>query len=322
VRRFFKPFAFFLLLAALPGAAMADWPAKPVKVVVPFAAGGTTDVVARVLGQKLGERWNQSVVIENRVGAGGNIGAEAVARAPADGYTLLMASGSVLTVNPHLYKRLPFDAQRDFAPITNVATGPMLLVVSPSLPVDNLKSLIALARARPGSLNFGSAGVGSQVHMAGENLANAAGIDIVHVPYKGEALGFNDLVAGNIQLMVGNIAAAAPLVTAGKLKALAVTGRERSRLLPNVPTAAEAGLTGFDNAGWFGLVAPAGLAPEIIVRIQRDVAAALDSPEMRARLFVQGMTPVANSPAEFTRAINAEAGRWARVVGDRKLAAN
>jgi tripartite-type tricarboxylate transporter receptor subunit TctC len=298
------------------------WPARQVRLIVPFAAGGTTDVVARVLGQKLAEAWGQPVAIENRTGAGGNLGADAVAKAPADGYTLLMASGSILTVNPHMYKRMPFDAQRDLVPITNVATGPMLVVVNPAVPATNLKALIALAKARPGSLNFGSAGVGSQVQMAGENLAAAAGIDITHVPYKGEALGYNDLVAGQIQLMVGNIAGAAPFVTAGKLRALAVTSATRSKMLPEVPTAAESGLPGFENSGWFGLMAPAGTAAPVIEKIQQDTARLLDTTEMRARLFVQGMTPVGNSPADFARAIAKESTHWARVVGERKLSAN
>ena len=298
------------------------WSARQVRLIVPFAAGGTTDVVARVLGQKLAEAWGQPVAIENRTGAGGNLGADAVAKAPADGYTLLMASGSILTVNPHMYKRMPFDAQRDLVPITNVATGPMLVVVNPAVPATNLKALIALAKARPGSLNFGSAGVGSQVQMAGENLAAAAGIDITHVPYKGEALGYNDLVAGQIQLMVGNIAGAAPFVTAGKLRALAVTSATRSKMLPEVPTAAESGLPGFENSGWFGLMAPAGTAAPVIEKIQQDTARLLDTTEMRARLFVQGMTPVGNSPADFARAIAKESTHWARVVGERKLSAN
>jgi tripartite-type tricarboxylate transporter receptor subunit TctC len=312
-----------MLSLAMASPAMAQgWPAKSVKLIVPFSAGGTTDVVARILGQKLTEAWGQTVLIENRTGAGGNLGADAVAKAPGDGYTLLMASGSILTVNPHMYKRMPFDAQRDLVPVTNVATGPMLVVVNPAVPADSLKALIALARARPGSLNFGSSGVGSQVHMAAESLAAATGIDIVHVPYKGEALGYNDLVAGQIQLMVGNIAGAAPFVIAGKLRALAVTGAERSKMLPGVPTAAESGLPGYDNSGWFGLLAPAGTPMEVVEKIQRDTSRLLDSTEMRARLFVQGMTPVGNTAADFGRAIAQESARWAKVVGDRKLVAN
>ena len=310
------------MLVAGSNALAQAWPARPVRLIVPFAAGGTTDVVARVLGQKLAELWGQAVLVENRSGAGGNLGADAVAKASADGYTLLMASGSILTVNPHLYKRLPFDAQKDFAPITNVATGPMLLVVHPALAAANVRELIALARARPGSLNYGSSGVGSQVHMAAENFADAAAIEIVHVPYKGEALGYNDLVAGQIQMMIGNISGAAQFVAAGKLRALAVTGKTRSKLLPAVPTVAESGLPGFESSGWFGLLAPAGTPLEVVNQIARDTVTVLDSAEMRGRLFVQGMTPVGNSPDEFRRAIAAESAHWARVVSQRKLSAN
>ena len=314
------------LAIALPIAQQAQaqtaWPNRPVRIVVPFTAGGTTDVVARVVGQKLGELWNQSVVIENRAGAGGNVGAEVVAKSPPDGYNILMASGSIFTVNPHMYKKMPFDPDRDFIPVTNVATGPMLVVVNPKVPARNIKELIALAKAKPGVLNFGSAGVGSQVHMGGESLANAAGIDIIHVPYKGEALGYNDLVAGQIQLMVGNIAAAAVFVPSGKLRALAVTGKERSRMLPDVPTVAESGLPGFDNSGWFGFMVPAGTPHDVVEKIHLDTAKVLDTSEMRARLFVQGMTPVGNSPAEFSRAIKEESVKWAKVVKDRKLTAN
>jgi len=302
--------------------AQSAWPSRPVRIVVPFTAGGTTDVVARVVGQKLGELWNQSVVIENRAGAGGNVGAEVVAKAQPDGYNILMASGSIFTVNPHMYKKLPFDTDRDFIPVTNVATGPMLVVVNPKVPAKNIKELIDLAKAKPGQLNFGSAGVGSQVHMGGESLASAANIDIVHVPYKGEALGYNDLVAGQIQLMVGNIAAAAVFVPSGKLRALAVTGKERSRMLPNVPTVAESGLPGFDNTGWFGFMVPAGTPHDIVEKIYHDTAKVLDNTEMRGRLFVQGMTPVANSPEEFSKAIKEESVKWAKVVKDRKLTAN
>ena len=309
-----------LLLAAQ--ANPQSWPVRPVRVIVPFAAGGTTDVVARLIGQRLTEQWGQNVVVENRVGAGGNVGAEVVAKAPNDGYTLLMASGSVLTVNPHMYKKMPFDVQRDFAPITNVATGPMLVVVHPSVAASDVKSLIAIAKSRPGAINFGSSGVGSQVHMAGESFAAAAGIDITHVPYKGEALGYNDLVAGQIQLMVGNIAAAAPFVNAGKLTALAVTGTTRSPLLPSVPTAAESGLPGFVNTGWFGFVAPAGTPKDVIDKVYRDTAAAVDSSAMRAQLDLQGMKPVVNSPEAFARSIRAESDRWARIVRERKLSAN
>jgi tripartite-type tricarboxylate transporter receptor subunit TctC len=312
-----------MLSSAMANPAMAQgWPARSVKLIVPFSAGGTTDVVARILGQKLAEAWGQTVLIENRTGAGGNLGADAVAKAPGDGYTLLMASGSILTVNPHMYKRMPFDAQRDLVPVTNVATGPMLVVVNPAVPADSLKALIALARARPGSLNFGSSGVGSQVHMAAENFADAAGVDITHVPYKGEAPAYTDLIGGQTQMMVGNFAAASQLLGNGRLRALAVTSKARSPLLPDVPTAAESGLPGFENTGWFGLLAPAGTPVEIVTKVHRDTAKVLAETETKARLYVQGMLPVGTSSAEFAQQMDQEMQRWATVVKNRKLSAN
>ena len=298
-----------------------SWPSKPVRIVVPFAPGGSTDVVARMVGQKLSVLWGQPVVIENRAGAGGNVGADVVAKAPADGYTLLMASGSI-TINPHIYKSMPFDTAKDFIPITNVASGPMLVVVAEGSPVKNLKELLATAKTNPGKVNFGSAGVGSQVHLAAENLADAAGIDITHVPYKGEAPAYTDLIGQQTQMMVGNFAAASALLGNGRLRALAVTGKTRSPQLPDVPTASESGLPGFENYGWFGLLAPAGTAQDIVVKVQSDTAKVLADTETKARLYVQGMTPVANSSADFAKAMAAESQRWATVVKNRKLATN
>jgi len=272
-----------------------------------------------MLGQKLTELWGQQVVIDNRAGAGGNIGTGIVAKAPPDGHILLMASGSIFTVNPHLYRKLPFDPKRDFTPITNVASGPMVVVVPSSSDVKSIAELIARAKAKPGTINFGSAGPGSQVHMAGENFANAAGIDLVHVPYKGEALAYTDLIAGHIQLVVGNIGAVAPQVSDGRMRALAVTGKERAKMMPDVPTVAESGIPGFENTGWFGLMAPAGTPREIVDKIQRDAATVLGQTEVKARLAVQGMTPVGNTPAEFAKAIDEESQKWATVVKNRKL---
>ena len=308
-----------LLLGAT--AAAAQYPNKSLKLIVPYPPGGATDVIGRVLAQRLSTALGQQVVVDNRGGAGGNIGADAVAKSNPDGYTILMASGSIFTVNPALYKKMPFDAQKDFIPVTNVAVGPMLVVTHPSVPANNIKELITLAKTKPGSINFGSAGVGSQVHMAAENFATAAGIDIQHVPYKGEALGYNDLVAGQIQMMVGNMAAAVGFVMQGKIKALAVTSKTRSAMLPDVPTVAESGLPGFENTGWFGFMLPAGTPNEIVDKVQRDTAKVLDSPEMRGRLFVQGLTPVGNSQADFAKAIAAESERWKKVIADRKLSA-
>ena len=298
-----------------------SWPSKPVRIVVPFAPGGSTDVVARMVGQKLSVLWGQPVVIENRAGAGGNVGADVVAKAPADGYTLLMASGSI-TINPHIYKSMPFDTAKDFIPITNVASGPMLVVVAEGSPVKNLKELLATAKTNPGKVNFGSAGVGSQVHLAAENLADAAGIDITHVPYKGEAPAYTDLIGQQTQMMVGNFAAASALLGNGRLRALAVTGKTRSPQLPDVPTASESGLPGFENYGWFGLLAPAGTAQDIVVKVQSDTAQVLADTETKARLYVQGMTPVGNTSADFAKAMAAESQRWATVVKNRKLATN
>lgn len=310
-----------LLTLAGPGLAQEAWPGKPVRMIVPFAPGGSTDVIARMLGQKLAALWGQPVVIENRAGAGGNVGADAVAKSPGDGYTLLMASGSV-TINPALYKKMPFDTQKDLLPITNVAQGPMLVVVQDGAPYKTLKDLIAAAKAKPGSINFASAGVGSQVHLAGENFADAAGLDLQHVPYKGEALGYNDLIAGQVQMMVGNFAAASALLGPNRLRALAVTSKTRMPQLPEVPTAHEAGLPGFENIGWFGLLAPAGTPAAVIQKVQRDVAQVMGETEVKARLYVQGMSPVVNSTADFARQIDQELVRWAKVVAARKLQAN
>ena len=303
-----------------PAAAQTTaWPNKPVRIIVPFPAGGTTDVVARLLGQRLQEAWGQTVIVENKTGAGGNIGAVEVAKAPNDGYTLLMASGSIVTVNPHIYARMPFDAAKDFAPITNVAQGPMVIVVGPNVAAKNITELIALAKAKPGVLNFGSAGIGSQVHMAGENLLYTAGIDLKHVPYKGESLALTDVAGGSVEMLPGNLAAMLPFIKAGKVKALGVTGAERSPAAPDIPTVGESGLPGFVNVGWFGLLAPAGTPKEVIEKVQRDSATILATDDTKQRLLAVGMTPVANNPAQFADAIRAESATWAKVVRERKI---
>jgi tripartite-type tricarboxylate transporter receptor subunit TctC len=311
--------AAMMLLCGARAARADDWPDKPVRIVVPFAAGGTTDVVARIIGQQLGEMWHQTVVIDNRPGAGGVVGAVLTAKSPPDGYTIVMASGSMFTVNPYLYRNLQYK-DSDFAYITNVASGPMLLIVNDSVPARDVKELIAYAKANPGKLNFGSAGNGSQVHMAGEALAYAAGITITHVPYKGEALAYNDLMAGQVQLVVGNIAAASPFARSGKVRALAVTGTQRSPMMPDVPTFAQAGLPGMENAvGWFGFAAPAGTPQSVIDKVQRDTAAILARPQIKDKLASQGMTAVGNTPAQMARGIEAESAVWEKVVKSRNL---
>jgi tripartite-type tricarboxylate transporter receptor subunit TctC len=318
--RLIQKLAVAALAAVVPAVAQAQaYPSKPVKIVVPFVAGGATDVVARLLAQKLSEAWGQPVVVENRAGAGGNIGADAVAKAPPDGYTLLMASGSIVTANAHMYKSMTYDPAKDLVPITNVATGPQLIVVNPNVPAKDLKEFVAWAKANPKKVNFGSAGIGSQTHLAAENLAHSAGIDLTHVPYKGEAAAITDLLGGQIQLATPNLAAAQAQVKEGKLRALAVTSRERSSVLPDVPSASEA-IPGFENAGWFGLLAPAGTPREAIERVYADSAKILLSDEFRAKLAQQGLVPVANKPADFAAAIREESARWAVVIRERKIA--
>ena len=320
-RKWLKASLAMVAIAASGLAGAQSWPTKPVKIVVPFGAGGTTDVVARLLGQKLGDAWGQPVVIENRTGAGGNIGADMVAKSTPDGYTLLMASGSILTANPYMYKTLPFDAARDFVPITNVASGPQVVTVGPESKFKDLRELIAFAKANPKQVTFGSAGVGTQTHLAAENFAYTANLDMVHVPYKGETFAMTDLMGGQIQMVTPNLGAAINLIKDGKLRALAVTSRERMPQLPDVPAAAET-LPGFENAGWFGLLAPAGTPREVVDKVQRDSARVLHSDDFRAKLAQQGMVPVGNSPAEFAAAIREESARWAKVIKERGLVAH
>jgi len=271
--------------------------------------------------KKLTDIWGQSVVIENRAGAGGNLGADAVAKSAPDGHTLLFASGSI-TINPSIYTNMPFDTVRDLTPITNVASGPMLIVVNDKAPWRNLKDLIQDAKANPGKINFGSAGIGSQIHLAAENFADAAGIEIAHVPYKGEALSYNDLISQQIQMMVGNIAAASALLGPGRLRALAVTGSTRSPLLPDVPTVAESGIARFENTGWFGLLGPAGLPRPIVDKIYQDSVRAMSDSQIKGRLYVAGMKPVLNKPEELALQMDAELKRWAIVVKNRKIKAS
>jgi len=317
-----KRLAAVALLSAFPVLAAAQaFPSKPVKIIVPFAAGGATDVVARLLAQKLQDVWGQPVVVENKAGAGGNIGADLVAKSPGDGYTLLMASGSIVTANPHMYKSLTYDPARDLVPVTNVSSGPQVIAVHPAVPAKDLREFIAMAKASPKKVNYGSAGIGTQTHLAAENFSYAAGIDMTHVPYKGESAAITDLMGGQIQLATPNLAAALNQIKEGKLRALAVTSRERSPQLPDVPAASEV-LPGFENAGWFGLMAATGTPKDVIEKIQRDSAKILLSAEFREKLAQQGMSPVANTPADFAVAIREESARWAKVIKERGLTAN
>jgi tripartite-type tricarboxylate transporter receptor subunit TctC len=311
-----------LLILFFPLTVLAQaYPAKPIKVVVPFPVGGIADIYSRIVAARLAATWGQPVVIDNRAGAGGNIGADVVAKSPPDGYTMLMTSGSIVTANPYIYKSMTFDPAKDLVPITNVATGPQVIVVNTNVPAKDLREFIAMAKAAPGKVNYGSAGVGTQTHLAFENFLYSAGADMTHVPYKGEAAVITDLMGGQIQAATPNIGAAMGFIKDGKLRALAVTSRERNPQLPDVPAASEI-LPGFENAGWFGLMAPAGTPREVVDRIYRDSAKILTSDEFRAKLAQQGMVPVANSPADFAAAIRDESARWAKVVKERGLSQN
>ena len=311
----------FLLVFACSGAFAQGYPSKSVRIIVPFAPGGATDIVTRIVAQKLTEVWGQSVVVENRSGAGGNIGGEAAAHSTPDGYTLFMTSGSIVTANQYIYKKMAFDPAKDLLPITNVASGPQVIVVNPGFPAKTLKEFIAAARAKPGTLNFGHAGIGTQTHLAAENFLFAANLNVVSIPYKGEGPAMTDLVANQINMATVNMPGAMGFINQGKLRALAVTGKQRSPQLPDVPAAAET-LPGFENIGWFGLMAPAGTPKEVIDKVYRDTAKILDTTEMRGRFYVLGMVPVGNSPAEFAAAIREESGPWAKVVRERKIVVN
>jgi tripartite-type tricarboxylate transporter receptor subunit TctC len=258
------------------------------------------------------------VVIDNKGGAGGNIGGAEAAKAAPDGYTLFFTSGSVVTANEHIYPNMPFNPAKDFVAVTNVVRGAQVIVVPANSPYKTLKELIAAAQAKPGGLNYGHAGIGSQTHLAAENYLQAAKIEVQHVPYKGEGPAVTDLVAGQTTFATPNIAAAIAFINSGKLRALAVTGKERAPQLPSVPTVAET-LPGFENYGWFGLVAPAGTPKAIVDKVYRDTVKALDSTDMRARFFVQGMETVGNAPDEFARAMSTERARWQNVVRERKI---
>ena len=295
--------------------AQADtFPSRTVKLVVPFPPGGPLDATGRAIAQKLTEAWGQSVIVENKPGAGGNIGADYVAKSAPDGYTVVMGALSTHAVNPSLYPKMPFDAQRDFAPITLVAITPNVLVVNPSLPVHSVKELIAYAKANPGKLSFGSGSIGSAGHLAGELFKVDAGVDMVHVPYKGAAPAMQGLLAGDTQLMFDNLASAMSQVKAGKLRALAVTSAERSKLVSDLPTMAEAGVPGFDISTWYGLLAPAGTPPDVIAKWNADVTKILSAPEMRERLATQGAEAAPDSPADFAKFIASELVKYAKIV--------
>ena len=308
-----------LMLAALatpapPAIAQQTYPTKSIRFIIPYPPGGGTDIFARTLGAKLGEAFGQPLVMEQRPGAGGVIGAEAAAKAPPDGYTLLIGQASNLAINQHLMGRLPYDPIRDFTPVSLIAGSPNLLVVHPSLPARNVKELVALARARPGAINYASAGNGSPGHLASEYFKKVASIDVVHVPYKGANPALMDVLAGNVSFYFTSPVAAQPLVKAGRLRQIAVTSGTRFPPLPDVPTIAEAGYRDIDMTSWWGLLVPAGVPKDIVSRLHSETVKALDTAEMKQRLASQGAVVLTNTPEQFAAYLRSEIDKWGRIV--------
>jgi tripartite-type tricarboxylate transporter receptor subunit TctC len=309
-----------LLWASFAATVVAQtYPAKPLRMVVPFPPGGTTDILGRVAAQKLSEALGQQVIVDNRPGAGGNIGTELVAKSPPDGYTLLTDPGSTLTINPSLFAKLPFDPLKDFAPVTILAAVPNLLVVHPSLPVRNVKELIALARAKPGQLNYASSGAGQSTHLSMELFKSMARVNMIHVAYKGSSPAITDLLGGHVLLMFDNMPSALPHAKAGKLRGIAVSTAKRSPVTPEVPTVAESGLPGFEVSVWFGVLAPAATPREIVERLNGILVKALQSPDVRERLSSQGAEPIGDTPADFTAVMKRDLVKWAKVVKDANI---
>ena len=306
-------------LAGLTATAQTAWPNKPVKIIVPFAPGGTTDILARAVAPELTKAFGQPFIVENRAGAGGNVGADAVAKAPADGYTLLMGTVGTHAINKALYAKMPFDSQKDFAPITLVAGVPNVMVMNTekaaTLRINSVDDFIKYARANPGKLSMASSGNGTSIHLAGELFKSMTGTFMTHIPYRGSGPALLDLIGGNVDVMFDNLPSALPQIKAGKLKAFAVTSAQRSAAMPELPTLEEAGkLKGFDASSWFGLLAPSGTPPEIVSRIQQEVAKSLGTAAIKEKMLGQGAIPSGNTPAQFSDFINAEHKKWAQVV--------
>ncbi len=307
--------ALSVLLAASAGGAFAQaYPNHAIRLVVPFPAGGTTDILARDVGKRLTETLGQSVVIDNRPGAGGNIGSDIVAKSAPDGYTLLMGTVGTHAINPSLYAKMPYDHVKDFAPVVLVAGVPNVLVVHPALPVKSVAELIKLAKDKPGTINFASSGAGTSIHLSGELFKTMTGVDIVHVPYKGSAPALTDLMGGQVQIMFDNLPSSLPQIKGGKLRAIAVTSLKRAPALPDLPTLAESGLPGFEASSWFGILAPAGTPAPVIAKINAEVDKWLQSPEGKEQLMTQGAEVAGGTPEQFAAHIRAETEKWAKVV--------
>ncbi|MDB5803858.1 MAG: Tripartite tricarboxylate transporter family receptor [Betaproteobacteria bacterium] len=301
-----------LLALGAGGTAYAQYPSKPLRLVVTFPPGGAPDILARIISEK--SQLGQSIVVDNKPGAGGNIGAENVAKSPADGYTLVMGTVGTHSINGALYSKMPYDMVKDFAPVTLLASTPNLLVVWPGLPVKNVQELIAYGRANPGKLSFGSPGVGTSIHVSGELMKSMTGIEMTHVPYKGRQFAIPDLLGGQIQLMFDNMPSALPLAKEGKLRALGQTGAKRSPSAPDIPTVAEQGLPGFEATSWFALFAPAGTPKDIIAKINADSVRLFKQPDVAEKLKILGLDPVLSTPEELAKYQQEEIAKWAKVV--------
>ena len=303
----------FLGALSLSAHAQAPYPAKPIRLVVPFAPGGPVDTLGRAMSPRMAEALGQQIIVDNRAGAGSIIGTEIVTKAPADGYTLLLTSSSI-AINPSIYKKMPFDATRDLAPISQLSTSSLIAVVHPSVPVHSIKALIALAKARKGELVYASSGTGSAPHLAVELFSSMTGVKMVHVPHKGAAPATMDLLAGHVALMFNNLISAVPNVRAGKLRALAVTGSERTPALPDLPTIAEAGVPGYEASTWYAMFVPAGTPQPVVERLNREVSAIVKSPEIRKQLSAVGIDPVGGTPDALAKYLRSELVKWGKVA--------
>jgi tripartite-type tricarboxylate transporter receptor subunit TctC len=310
-----RRWALALVTACIAQGILAQaFPNHAIRLVVPFPAGGTTDILARDVAKQLTETLGQAVVVDNRPGAGGNIGADIVAKAAPDGYTLLMGTVGTHAINPSLYAKMPYDHIKDFVPVVLVAGVPNVLVVNPSVPVNTVADLVKLAKAKPGSINFASSGSGTSIHLSGELFKTVAGVDMTHVPYKGSSPALTDLMGGQVQIMFDNLPSSLPLIKSGKLRAVAVTSLKRAPALPDVPTVAESGFPGFEASSWFGILAPAGTPAPIVARLNAEVNKWLQSPAGKQQLLTQGAEAAGGPPENFVAHIRAETEKWAKVV--------
>ena len=308
-----------IVFIANPAFAQNSWPTKPVKIVVPFAPGGTTDILARAVAPELSRAFGQPFIVDNRAGAGGNVGADLVAKSPADGYTLLMGTVGTHGINKSIYPKMPFDPQKDFAPVTLVAGVPNVMVMNADkaskLGINNVADFVKYAKVHPGQFSMASSGNGTSIHLAGELFKAQTGIFMTHIPYRGSGPALLDLIGGNVDVMFDNLPSAMPQIKGGKLKAFAVTSAQRSAAMPELPTVEEAGkLKGFEASSWFGLLAPAGTPPEVVSRIQQEVAKALNTPAIKEKMLAHGAIPSGNTPQEFAKLIDSEITKWAQVV--------